>query len=396
MGRRKKKTTILVTEKVYIKKADLSGFWHYYFSLDGKQFRKSAKTEDEAKAKQLALNAYHEALERKHFGTTLEKVSFKRLARRYLESLIGQPKYNFHYTAMHRNFIPFFGSYDDITKITAGALSDYLIWRRQKSDNKILPQSLNKENVAFNQMMRLAQEHEWIKQPLKIKRQSEAQTQNRRPHFTQTEYEHLVATSLKRTQEFVSGALSAKQRGYFTARHWNRLLLHDIILILANSGMRVDEVKTIIWRNINWEESTVTLNRAGKVKSSRVLLIRDIGMEALARIKSRRLDYLKAKGLGELDLNERIQSLPNGTFTYSLRKGFNELLKECGFQYKTVKDKHSLTSLRHTYATLRLTAQTGKRVSIRGLVKQMGTSQKMIEKNYGHDVVEDYRDELLG
>lgn len=92
----------------------------------------------------------------------------------------------------------------------------------------------------------------------------------------------------------------------------------------------MDEVKTIIWRNINWEESTVTLNRAGKVKSSRVLLIRDIGMEALARIKSRRLDYLKAKGLGELDLNEQIQSLPNGTFTYSLRKGFNELLKECG------------------------------------------------------------------
>ena len=35
MGRRKKKTTILVTEKVYIKKAALSGFWHYYFSLDG-------------------------------------------------------------------------------------------------------------------------------------------------------------------------------------------------------------------------------------------------------------------------------------------------------------------------------------------------------------------------
>jgi len=32
----------------------------------------------------------------------------------------------------------------------------------------------------------------------------------------------------------------------------------------------------------------------------------------------------------------------------------------------------------------------------RALAKQLGTSTKMIEKNYGHDVVEDYRDELMG
>lgn len=77
--------------------------------------------------------------------------------------------------------------------------------------------------MTTSRKSQLAQEHEWIKQPLKIKRQCEAQTQNRRPHFTQAEYGHLVATSLKRTLEFVSGALSAKQRGYFIRSLFDRV-----------------------------------------------------------------------------------------------------------------------------------------------------------------------------
>ena len=71
-------------------------------------------------------------------------------------------------------------------------------------------------------------------------------------------------------------------------------------------------------------------------------------------------------------------------------------LKSCGFKYAKPADKHVLTSLRHSFATFKLTTQTGKRASPRALSKQMGTQERMIEKYYGHDVVEDYRDELLG
>ena len=58
------------------------------------------------------------------------------------------------------------------------------------------------------------------------------------------------------------------------------------------------------------------------------------------------------------------------------------LLKDCGFEYKNADDKHTLTSLRHSYATFRLTGIKGKRASMRGLATQMGTSQKMLEKHY--------------
>ena len=70
------------------------------------------------------------------------------------------------------------------------------------------------------------------------------------------------------------------------------------------------------------------------------------------------------------------------------------MLEAAGFTYTDIAKKHALTSLRHTYATSRLTTKSGKRASVRALAKQLGTSERMIERHYGHDVVEDYREEL--
>jgi hypothetical protein len=114
----------------------------------------------------------------------------------------------------------------------------------------------------------------------------------------------------------------------------------------------------------------------------------------LKRIQQRRLVYLEIKKQ-KLNPNEKIVALADGTVVVSLKKGFNELLSACGFTYESIIEKHALTSLRHTYATFRLTTRSGNRASVRALAKQMGTSEKMIERHYGHDVVEDYRQELL-
>lgn len=247
----------------------------------------------------------------------------------------------------------------------------------------------------MNQLLRFGADYGWAVKDVKIKHQSEAQSRARRKHFTLEEYRKLLKTSRKRAREYANSEISAKKRGMLTNKHWQRNLLHDIILLLANSGMRVDEVKTVTWRDINWDNHTILLNTAGKTKSSRLVMVRAYGMTALKRIRERRLKYLKEHNR-ELKERERIHCLPNGVFVNSMKKGFRELLSECAFEYETSQDRHALTSLRHTYATLRLTTIKGKRASIRGLSKQMGTSQRMIERHYGHDVVEDYRDELLG
>lgn len=105
---------------------------------------------------------------------------------------------------------------------------------------------------------------------------------------------------------------------------------------------------------------------------------------------------MRERYLGEGSWTIDAHILATGVSVKSMHKSFNDLLRACGFKYKSIKDKHSLTSLRHTFATMRLTTQSGARATTRSLSKQMGTSEKMIEKHYGHDVVESYRDELLG
>lgn len=392
MGRKKAKETIEITEGLYLKKNGTSDKWHYYFRLERLVFRSSTKTLNKYKALQVAVDAHQAALLKKLNGTLNQRISFRSLSEKYLETLKGQSKEAFHRDVLKRHFLKFFGKIDDISKINEGMLNEYLIYRREKSDNKVLNQSLNKENVVFNQMMRMAQEYEWISKSIQFKRQSEAQSQNRRPHFTRAEYAKLLITSRKRLREYRDQSMKAKSRALLTVKLWQRSLLHDVIVLLANTGMRVDELKSVTWRDIDWQNSTISLRKAGKTKSFRVVLVRRAGMQALGKIKRRRLEYLKS----DLDENEQIQSLANGVFVSSMKKSFNELLKECGFSYQSVKNKHTLTSLRHTFATSRLTALRGNRASMRGLSKQMGTSQRMLEKHYGHDVIEDYKEELLG
>jgi hypothetical protein len=123
--------------------------------------------------------------------------------------------------------------------------------------------------------------------------------------------------------------------------------------------------------------------------------MRDGACQAIKRIQDRRLKFLESKKQA-FDVNEKIFSLPNSIAVVSLKKIFKELLTAYGFKFKTIFEKQALTLLRHTYATFRLTTRSGNRASVRALVKQMGTSKKMIERHYGHDVVEDYRDELAG
>ena len=257
MGRTKNKNTIEVCEGVYLKSQGNSDKLHYYFTLDGFQHRKSTKTKDVTEAKRIALNAYADAKNRKHSGKNSQKISFKRLAKKYVESLQGKKKQKFH-----------------------------------------------------------------------------------------------------------------------------------------RETMRVDEIKTVTWRDIDLENKTIKLWTAGKKDSSRLVIIRwEYGIKALKRIKERRLEYLKKENR-QFNEKEHIQSIPNGEKVSSLTKGFNSLLKECGFQYANIEEKHSLTSLRHSYATNKLTSRYGRKASSKALAKQMGTSVKMIEKHYGHDVAEDYYDEL--
>jgi integrase len=120
-------------------------------------------------------------------------------------------------------------------------------------------------------------------------------------------------------------------------------------------------------------------------------------MLALKRIRDRRQAWLDEHGSDErIDAHHNVTTLQNGNTVKSFSTGFDGLLAECGFHYAKIEEKHTLTSLRHTYATFSLTRRRGKRASMRALAKQMGTSERMIQQHYGHDEIGDYEDELRG
>jgi integrase len=390
MGRFAKNTTVEVIEGLYIKPSNKSPYWQTYCHIDGKTFRKSTKCKDEEQAKLVAAEWFYDIKRDVAAGVSHSTVSFQKLFDVYMSFIQHDGKYAFHFPTAERHFLPFFSKFTDIKKITLADINDYLDYRRNKNAEPPLPQTLNRENTILRQMLSHAVKQGWLKEAVTIENMDESQSRRRRPHFTHKEYRTLYTVARSRI---------ARLRGEDLRQYtlWQRQLLYDVIMFMANTGLRVDEMKTVIWRNVDIENGYVQLIYAGKVKSNRRVIVRRPGINALKRIRKRREEWLDAKQIEDpINPSERVIALPDAVPVDNFKKSFNSLIEECGFVYKTKHEKHVMTSLRHTYATFSLTRKEGKRATMRALAMQMGTSERMIQRHYGHDEIMDYEDELRG
>ena len=188
---------------------------------------------------------------------------------------------------------------------------------------------------------------------------------NRRPIFTSTDYRALYLYMRKWIKEKVS----PRQK---EIRH----VLRDYILIMANSGLRNGEARTLKWSDIDIYRKDglewVTLNVQGKT-GKRLVVCHPNTMRFINRLKNR--NYHIAD-------NDYIFCYSDGR---PLEKpiGFESLLKKAGVLYDSFGKKRTIYSLRHSYATFRI--QNG--TNIYWLKKNMGTSIEMIEKHYGQTTV---------
>lgn len=388
MGRKAKNDSVVVTEGLLLKRTSASPLWQCYFRTHKQTFRKSTGTADLDKAKLKAFEWYFEVKKQAADGVVIGRIGFDKLCENYTKTIIGAAKIQYQTETINRHFKPFFSSIADIKQITDGKIADYIVHRRTKSKNEPTPQTLNRENTVLRQILSYALAQRWITAQIKVPFISETQTKRRRPHFTAQEYRQLCLIAKARI-------VLAKFKGNLRHTYKNKVILLDVIKLMANSGLRVDEMNDMTWRNIDWEKGDILLDRAGKLKSSRRLVLKKSAIDALKNIADRRKNWLVKQGrLETLDKNEKVIALDDGTSIKSMKTSFDSLLKACRFEYMKIEDKHTLTSLRHTYATLSLTKKTGRRITVEALAKQMGTSPKMIQAHYGHDTVEDYRDEL--
>ena len=77
--------------------------------------------------------------------------------------------------------------------------------------------------------------------------------------------------------------------------------------------------------------------------------------------------------------NDFIFVHPNGKPIKSLKMSFSSLMEFVGVEFDGVGRKHTIYSLRHTCASMKLT----EGVSMYALARYMGTSVAMIERFYG-------------
>lgn len=382
--------SIEILDGVYLTRSTASPVWQAYFRVDGRTYRKTTKKRDFDQAKMVALELFYNARRTGDLVQATKAIPFTKLADVYESYVAKRMRSRYHVDTMKRHLLPYFCDVKDIAKIDQGAVTRYVDWRTSKSEKVPTPQTLNRENTVLRQMLEHAVEQGWIEKAPKVPHFSERLTRRRRRHFTTDEYRTLLRTARRRIARAKTDPLQ---------RHtlWQRQLLYDVILFLSNSGLRVDELRTLKWRNVDFESEQVVLEQAGKTQSNRRLFVRASGMLALKRIRDRRQAWLDEHGSDErIDAHHNVTTLQNGNTVKSFSTGFDGLLAECGFHYAKIEEKHTLTSLRHTYATFSLTRRRGKRASMRALAKQMGTSERMIQQHYGHDEIGDYEDELRG
>ena len=392
MGRKAKSTTIIVAKGLNLKTQPNCSTLQAHAHIEGKSYRKGMGTADIARAIEIALE-WHAALLRGDVPPPIVRtISWQRLVSAYKATLREDAKGHYHGVTIRRHLSPFFAKFDDIRSITSSTINAYLLDRRKKNTQEPLPQTINRETTVLRQMLRYAVSEHWIEKAPIVPFLSERYTRRRRRDFTETEYRQLRIAAIKRIWE-----ARRSDKGEIAHAYRNRQLLYDAIQLLANSGLRVDEMRTLTWRNVDWRNGDLILEHAGKTKSNRRLILRQAAIRALLRIKARRLRWQRERGLdAAIDPAEKIISLPCGTYIRDLKKSFHGALEAAGFVYNHAPERHVLTSLRHTYATTSLTKPADKRPTLHVLALQMGTSERMINQHYGHDSVLDYRAELRG
>jgi integrase len=199
--------------------------------------------------------------------------------------------------------------------------------------------------------------------------------QSRRPHFDDREWKKIT----RYLREFV------KVDNKKTLRE--RTMLVNYVLVLANTGIRVGEARSLKWRDIREVDGNVILTVNGKTGIREV-----VSRTSEIRDYFKRIYDLRVEEVGEdkVTPDGLVFCHKDGTEIGSFKKSFQSLLKGCGVEKDTFGRSRTIYSLRHTYATFRLHEGVNHYV----LSRNMGTSVKMLEDYYGHTSNVTMSDEL--
>lgn len=166
----------------------------------------------------------------------------------------------------------------------------------------------------------------------------------------------------------------------------DRFMAQHCFMILANTGLRVGEL-----RNLRWSDVVRLPGATGEYFSGHVrgkTGIRTVVFQPGVEASIAQLYRLRCKELAALhpdednpkpDRDSLIICHPDGSAIRSMKHSFESLLKFAGVPKERDGRPRTIYSLRHFYATRQLSNEASPYL----IAGQMGTSVEMLERHYG-------------
>lgn len=357
----------LMGGKLHVYKRPGSHVWQCSAYEAGKNRRVSTREKSLAHAKQFAEDWYLELRGKLRSGELKAGKTFKEAAAQFEREyeIITEGQRNARYVSDHKrrlkiHLIPFFG-HMHLSEITSGHVQEYRIHRREKAvalrGKPPARNTMHQEIVCLRQTLKTAMRHGWLQylpdlsEPYKTSGKI-----SHRAWFSPEEYRQLYEATRRR-------ARNPKRKRF----KWESEQLHDLVLFMANTGLRPDEAYRLEYRDVTIVDDEAT--------DETILEIEVRGKRGVGYCKSMAGAVMPFKRLLERnDPKDRTERL----FPKPHRQLFNVILAEEGLKFDREGNPRTAYSLRHTYICLRLM----EGADICQIAKNCRTSVEMIEKYY--------------
>lgn len=375
--------------------------WYLYIDkkLTGKNIRESLKTSTQTEAIEFARERFKQIKGEVAANCTFHN-SFEANANEFLATT-NNPQ---HKEYMNRCFIPYFcnkigqkSKINDIRKLTNLDIIKYVEYRKKipskrKNNNTnipVKPATIVRENNTLRTFLKWCYENERINKPLQLPTIKTKENvfdeagnpifddlSGHRDAFSDNEIKLILTTLLKEIRKTVN-------------RHTQRrkILLYYYINILHQTGIRMCELRTVVWSQFipEYREGGLLCDvYSAKQKKKRNIAISPELSNLLQKLKNKQKNFCKAHNLPFDENTVKIISQCNSNLELDkfelkavneLDNGFRNLLNRCNIKHKNYK---VLYSFRHTYITKLVESKT----PILNIAKQCGTGTKMIEEYY--------------
>ena len=366
-------------ELILFRRSD-SRVWQYKFKREsGSWYRASTRKSVLEHAKRVAMDLHDEARYRERLGLAPAHKSFKDIALATVEDMqrdlaagTGKKIYVDYCSVIERYFIPYFGD-KYLQNLKHKDIADFEAWRNHRMARTPKSSTLMTFASAFSRVHQTAISRGWISDRVPIPTMSRRGAKGEvRPAFSVEEISQL--------RQFM---ISWQKLGYLDYDRIMRPLLCAYVEFLLLTGMRHGtESMGIEWRHCEWYASEgqryIRVWVDGKT-GGRWLIAKHEAQAVLIKLHSLQPDIAdkpieQVMGRDTKYLFRR----PDGQRPRTFNGMFSKLMRESGLRWNHTNQSRTLYSLRHSYATMELLAET----DIHTLARQMGTSVRMLEAHY--------------